>query len=172
MVLSKIFNPTKTLSNKKVLLRKLLADDFDALKTAMSDPKIWQNHPQHDRYKLPKIQSWFEDALQENALAIIDKDTSQLIGSSRYYEMDTQLNEVAIGYTFLITKHWGGETNLAMKRLMFQHAWQHFDTVWLHIAEENTRSRCAAEKIGAKLHHTGIKHDIAYCWYLLPKGSL
>ena len=166
------FNPTKTLESENLLIREMLSTDFDELNLARSDPKIWQGHPKKDSYKKANIESWFEQAIQENALAIIDKSNTQLIGSSRYYEIDFKLNEVAIGYTFLTTKYWGGKTNHELKQLMLHHAWQYFETVWLHIGEENIRSRMAAEKIGANLDHTGHRDNIPYCWYIIPKGSI
>ena len=166
------FNPIKTLKGEHLLIRKMLVNDFAELSFAMSDPKIWQDHPQKGRYQQAKIEFWFKQALQENALAILDNNNNQLIGSSRYYEINPQQSEIAIGYTFLTTKYWGGKTNLELKELMLHHALHYFETVWLHIGEDNIRSRKAAEKIGATLDHIGIKDDIPYCWYILPKGSL
>jgi len=166
------FNPTKTLESENLLLRKLSKDDFDTIYTAMADANIWAGHPRRDQYKPEARKQWFEKALNKLALVIIDKHTNQIIGSSRYYETDSNRNETSIGYTFLITKHWGGATNRELKELMFKHAWEHFDNVWLHIAKENIRSRKAAKKIGAQLDHIGIKHGLPYCWYLLPKGAI
>jgi len=167
-----IFNPTKTLEGNNLLIRELLTTDLAALSIARSDPKIWEGHPKKESYQQTNIEAWFEQSLQDNALAIIDKNNNELIGSSRYYEIDTKQNEVAIGYTFLTTKYWGGTTNQELKKLMLDHAWQYFETVWLHIGENNLRSRKAAEKIGAKLDHIGIRENLPYCWYIVPKGSI
>ena len=166
------FNSTKILEGNTLLLRKIGEDDFDGILKAMSDPEIWAGHPKKDRYEVHAIREWFANALEEDALVIINKEKNEIIGSSRYYETDIDKNETSIGYTFLTTNYWGGETNRELKELMFRHAWKHFDTVWLHIGEDNIRSRKAAEKIGAKLEHTGTKYGLAYCWYLLPKGSI
>lgn len=168
----KLFNPIEILEGDNLLLRALCKDDFNQLYTAMSDPEIWAGHPQKHRYKKSAIKEWFASALKEQALAIIDKNQNQIIGSSRYYETDIEKGETSIGYTFLVTQHWGGHTNRELKELMFRHAWKYFDTVWLHIAEDNIRSQKAAEKIGAQLHHIGTLNDHPYCWYLLPKESI
>jgi len=166
------FNPVRTLEGEDLLLREITPDDYQGLYSAMSDPSIWIGHPKKNRYQEHEIQTWFKDALKENALVIIDKSLNEIIGSSRYYETDIKNSETSIGYTFLCTKYWGGKTNRELKELMFHHAWEYFDKVWLHIAENNIRSRKAAEKIGAKLDHIGPKNNESYCWYLLAKNTI
>ncbi len=166
------FNPIKTLEGQNLIIRELREDDFDEIFAVSSDTKIWEQTPYSNRYELPVFAQWFNDAIEGQALAITDKHNDQIIGSSRYYETDLEQGETSIGFTFLIREHWGGGTNRELKELMFGHAWEHFDTVWLHIAEDNTRSRKAAEKIGAKLDRIGIKNDLPYCWYFLPKGAI
>jgi RimJ/RimL family protein N-acetyltransferase len=86
-------------------------------------------------------------------LLVIDNRSGQVIGSSRFYDWNPTEHSVAIGYTFLITNHWGGSTNAELKRLMLQHAFQTARTVWFHIGADNWRSRRAVEKIGAALSH-------------------
>ena len=92
-----------------------------------------------------------------------------MIGSSRYYEWDPARREVAIGYTFLATSHWGGAVNRELKTLMLDHAFRWAKTVWFHIGSDNLRSRKATEKIGARLSHEGVKvihgRDYPYAWY-------
>lgn len=166
------FNPIKVLEGTSLKLRGLKQEDFQAMFKASSDLLIWEQTPYQDRYKQKVFKAWFDDAIREQALVIIDKKSGEFIGSSRYYETDFEKSETAIGYTFLVREHWGGTTNLELKTLMFKHAWNHFKTVWLHIAESNTRSRKAAEKIGAKLLKIGEKNGLPYCWYILEKGSL
>ncbi len=166
------FNPIKTLEGQNLIIRELRHDDFDEMFAVSSDKKIWEQTPYSNRYELAIFTQWFNDAIDGQALAITNKHNGQIIGSSRYYETDFEKGEISIGYTFLIREHWGGITNRELKELMFGHAWEYFDTVWLHIAEDNIRSRKAAEKIGAKLNHTGIKNGLPYCWYILSKGTI
>ena len=168
------FNPAKTLESNELLLRAVNENDYNPLFNAASDPFIWEQAPYYDRYKREKFDEWFDDALNEQALVIIDKKSNKkaLIGSSRYYEINESSKEVAIGYTFLVRSHWGGNTNRELKNLMLDYAWEHFDKVWLHIARSNIRSRKAAEKINARLSHFGEKNDHPYCWYYLQKKNL
>jgi N-acetyltransferase len=45
-------------------LRPLRADDFDALFAAASDPLIWEQHSESDRYTAEKIRRYFDGAMQ------------------------------------------------------------------------------------------------------------
>ena len=61
----------------------------------------------------------------------------------------TPNGEIEIGWTFLVRKHWGGNTNRVIKRLMLNHAFSFADTVVFWVGESNWRSQRAMEKIGA-----------------------
>src|SRR4029077_16908153 len=45
------FDLQPTLTGKLVQLRPLRPQDFDALFSSASDPKIWEQHPDSDRYQ-------------------------------------------------------------------------------------------------------------------------
>lgn len=139
-------------------LRPLEAGDFESLYSVASDPLIWVQHPSPTRYQEPVFREWFNEALtSQSALVVIDRGSSNVVGSSRYYEFSEEKREVAIGYTFLSREKWGGGTNGELKRLMLKHAFLWVDTVWFHVASQNIRSQRAMEKIGGKLSHKSIK---------------
>lgn len=163
------FNLKPTLVSKLLFLRALKLEDFDALYAVASDALIWEQTPYKNRCQQEHFQQWFDVAIKESALLLIDNKTDAIIGSSRYYDIDEANREVAIGYTFIARDHWGGVTNKELKTLMLSYAFQSFETVWLHIAEDNLRSRKAAEKIGAALSHKGKKKGLPYCWYQLKR---
>jgi RimJ/RimL family protein N-acetyltransferase len=132
-------------------LRPMHEVDFDALYGVASDPLIWELHPNRDRYKPDVFRNFFDKAIaSKGALVVLDAHTREIIGSSRYYDLDPTESEVAIGYTFLARKAWGSVHNREMKKLMLDHAFQFVDTVLFHIGENNFRSRKAVEKIGAE----------------------
>jgi N-acetyltransferase len=141
------------LSDDAVLLRPLVADDHDALFAVASDPEIWALHPAHDRWKPEVFRAFFDEGVKSNgALAIIDRETSAIIGSSRYDIRVCEAGEVEIGWTFLARSHWGGTWNRRIKRLMLAEAFRAgFDTAIFLVGETNFRSRRALEKIGAVL---------------------
>lgn len=144
-----------TLVGDAVRLRPLLAADFEELYHVASDPQIWAMHPDSERYKREIFKArYFDGALASHgALAILERDSRRIIGSSRYYEWNPDANAICIGYTFIERNHWGKGTNRELKQLMLAHIFQWVDTVWFHVGKINWRSRRAVEKLGATLSH-------------------
>lgn len=145
------FNLQPTLENEFIRIVPLEADDFERLYAIASDPLIWEQHPNKDRYKREVFETFFKGAMEsQGAFLVYDQKTGTVIGSSRYYEADEKKKSIAIGYTFLARDHWGGTYNPALKDLMMKHAFQHFDAVIYHIGAFNIRSQKAMEKLGGK----------------------
>lgn len=139
------------LQNDLIQLQPLKENHFEQLYEVASDPAIWEQHPQQDRYKREVFQSFFEGALQSGgAFLVLDNLTGDVIGSSRYYDYNKAEKTIAIGYTFLAKKYWGGAYNGALKQLMLRHIFQYVEAVVLHIGPKNIRSQKAALKIGAR----------------------
>ncbi len=130
-------------------LRPLRTDDFAELFAAASDPLIWEQHPESDRYTEEKFRRYFDGAMQSGgAFAVIDRESRRVIGSTRYHGYDQAASEIEIGWTFLARSRWGGPHNREMKRLMLRHAFQFVDRVVFLIGPHNVRSQRAVEKIG------------------------
>ena len=137
--------------NQFVKLSPLTVEDFEKLYTVASDPLIWEQHPNKNRYQREVFQTYFEGAMGSGgAFLISDAKTGDPIGSSRYYEYDEEKNSVAIGYTFLARDHWGTTYNRAVKSLMLEHAFRFVENVIFHIGAYNIRSQKAIERLGAK----------------------
>ena len=138
------------LTGNLLTLRPLRETDWDGLFAAASDPLIWEQHPDSDRYTEPVFRKFFADALSSGgALVAIDRATGEIIGSSRYHGFDAAESVVEIGWSFLARRYWGGQYNGEMKRLMLEHAFKFVDRVIFVIGTDNKRSRRAVEKIGA-----------------------
>jgi RimJ/RimL family protein N-acetyltransferase len=154
---SRPFELQPALSNDRLTLRPMQREDFDALYAVASDPLIWAQHPDANRYQKDVFErQFFNPAFSgSGALVVIDNNTHELVGSSRFYDWDAASGEVAVGYTFLARQCWGGPTNTSMKQLMLAHAFQWANTVWFHVGASNFRSRKAVEKLGAVLSHAG-----------------
>jgi RimJ/RimL family protein N-acetyltransferase len=140
------------IENPWIRLEPLGAGDFEALYAVASDPLIWEQHPNRNRYQREVFAVYFEGAIQSGgALRVIDNTSGVLIGSSRYYDLDEAQRSVAIGYTFIARKYWGGQANRALKTLMLEHAFRFVDRVIFHVGAANLRSRKAMEKLGGVL---------------------
>jgi RimJ/RimL family protein N-acetyltransferase len=148
-------------------LRPLVADDFAALYAVASDPLIWEQHPQPDRYQEVVFRGFFRDALASGgALIASDNRSGAIIGSSRFNAFNELAREIEIGWTFLARSHWGGRYNSEMKQLMLRHAAHFVDKVLFIIGSNNRRSQRAVEKLGGartgSRHHVSGKEDFIY----------
>jgi RimJ/RimL family protein N-acetyltransferase len=145
-----IFDFQPSLQDELVRLQPLQETDFDLLYAVASDPEIWEQHPNKERYKREVFQNFFNGAWDsKGAFVIYDAQANQCIGSTRFYDFDKEKSEIVIGYTFLAKDHWGSAYNQATKRLMMNHAFQFVDNVIFHIGAENIRSQKAIVKLGA-----------------------
>lgn len=137
------------LEGERLILRPLEEADWSAFHAAAGDPLIWEQHPDPLRWREPECRAWFDAALAEGgALAVVDRQSGALCGSSRFQLVDYAPDVAVIGSTFLARSHWGGEFNREMKRLMLAHALAAKERVWFLVGEDNLRSRRAMEKIG------------------------
>ena len=149
------------LEGERLLLRPLLAADRDALFAVASDREIWALHPAHDRWRRPVFDALFDEALAHGgALAVIDKSTGRIVGSSQYRPSARVPEAVEIGWTFLARDHWGGAANRELKRLMLTHLLAHAEQAVFRVGAGNWRSRRAMEKIGGQL--MPLTEDVAY----------
>lgn len=138
------------LQNELIIAQPLKADDFEGLYKAASDPLIWEQHPNKNRYQREVFENYFQGAMQSGgALLVKDAQTTEVIGSSRYSDYDTIKNSIAIGYTFFARSHWGRGYNYALKTAMLHHVFQFVDTVHFFIGAINKRSQISIERFGA-----------------------
>ena len=140
-----------TLENENVLLQSLKESDFERLYHVASDPKIWEMHPNKNRFEREVFKNFFNGAMiSEGAFIIIDKESGEVAGSTRFYSHDQAENSIFIGYTFYGTKFWGSKLNPQVKKLMLDYIFQYVDLVKFHVGAENWRSRKAMERLGAE----------------------
>ncbi|KAA3439231.1 GNAT family N-acetyltransferase [Rufibacter hautae] len=145
------FEIQPVLENEKVALYPLREEDFEALYTTASDPKIWEQHPNKDRWRKDVFRTFFEGAMQSRgAFRIVDKSTGDTIGSTRFYGFNQQDNSILIGYTFYATSCWGKGINQAVKAMMLDYIFQFVSKVFFHIGAKNTRSQIAIGRVGAE----------------------
>ena len=143
------FNIQSILENDKIILYPLHEQDFEDLFAVSSDPKIWEQHPNKDRWKKEVFKTFFDGAIQsKGAFKIVDKTRNTVIGCTRFYDYNPQESSILIGYTFYAKEYWGSGTNHSVKKLMLDYIFQFVSTVCFHVGAENIRSQIAISRLG------------------------
>lgn len=145
------FDIQPVLENETIILQPLEEGDFEALYAAASDPKVWEQHPNKERWKREVFQVFFEGAIQsKGAFKIIDKLTGDVAGSTRFYDYNASDNSILVGYTFYATRYWGTGMNPAVKKLVLDYIFQFVSTVIFQVGAHNIRSQIAVGRLGAR----------------------
>ncbi len=145
------FSIQPVLENEEYQLIPLQQGDFELLYEVASDPKVWEQHPNKDRYKREVFENFFKGAMEsQGAFKIVEKSTGDFLGSTRFYDFDESENSIFIGYTFYGTNSWGKGINPQVKKLMLDYIFKFVDKVHFHIGKENFRSQIALERLGGK----------------------
>ena len=141
------------LDGERLRLRPLRESDWDGLWAVACDRELWARHPMHDRWQEPVFRAFFADSLEKGgALAVIEKATGEIVGSSRFQGYDpADGGSVEIGWTFLARRVWGTGANAEMKRLMLAHALRYVERATFRVGQDNVISRGAMANIGGRL---------------------
>jgi RimJ/RimL family protein N-acetyltransferase len=144
------FNIQPILENEQLMLYPLQETDFEVLYSVASEPEIWEQHPNKDRWKKDVFKIFFEGAMQsKGAFKIVEKGTGSVIGSTRIYDYNEHENSLFIGYTFYAASCWGKGINRLVKAMMLDYVFQFVSKVYFHIGANNIRSQVAISRIGA-----------------------
>ena len=148
-MISDEFDLQPNLKGELIELRPLSSEDWDDLFSVASDPLIWEQHPESDRYKEDVFKLFFREALEGGgAFVIIDTKSQQIIGSTQFYGYAPEKSEIEIGWTFLARNYWGGRYNRELKQLMLTHVFKFVESVVFYVGQTNIRSQKATERIG------------------------
>ena len=142
------FNLQPVLETENIILSPLEEKDFENLHLAASNPEIWEQHPNKNRWQKEVFKNFFEGAiLSQGAFKIIDKETNKVIGSTRFYDYNQDDKSILIGYTFYDKNYWGKGINHSVKSLMLDYIFQYVSTVDFHIGAENIRSQVSINRL-------------------------
>ncbi len=143
-------NIQTVLENDKMILYPLKEEDFDDLYAVAADPKIWEQHPNKDRWKMDVFKTFFDGAIKsKGAFKIVDKADEKIIGCTRFYDFNEEDQFILIGYTFYATGYWGKGYNHEVKTLMLNYIFQFVAKVYFHVGAANIRSQIAIGRLGA-----------------------
>ncbi|MGZ5196646.1 MAG: GNAT family N-acetyltransferase [Kaistella sp.] len=144
------FSLQTRLENENFKLIPLQESDFERLYQVASDPKVWEQHPNKERYKRDVFQNFFKGAMESGgAFLVLNKNSNEVLGCTRFYDFDEENRSILIGYTFYGRDSWGKNVNPQVKKLMLDYIFQYVETVIFHVGTENIRSIKAMEKLGA-----------------------
>ena len=145
------------LKGNSVHLIPLKAEHQSALLEASSDGELWKlwytSVPSKD-----SIDSYLEYAFSEQAagrallFAVVDKQTQQIIGSTRYCNADNLNRRVEIGYTWYAKSYQRTGVNTECKYLLLKHAFENLNAIAVEFRTHwhNQASRAAIARLGAK----------------------
>ena len=145
------------LAGAHAILDPLALDDEDAIRRAAADGRLWElwytSVPPPERTR-----SWIEAALEmrerQGALpfAVRDAATGEVVGSTRYFNVDAANRRLEIGHTWYAKRAQRTAINTECKSMLLRHAFEtlgciavEFRTHWFNFA-----SRAAIARLGAK----------------------
>ena len=144
-------NIQPTLSKEKAILYPLQVTDFEELYALASNPKVWEQHPNKDRWKREVFKNFFEGAIKSGgACKVIDKASNKAAGCTRFYDYNDKEDCILIGYTFYGIEFWGTGINHSVKKMMLDHIFQFVSKVHFHIGALNLRSQISIQRLGAE----------------------
>ena len=146
-----------TLEGQHTRLEPLTLAHQEALIAAACDGELWNSIvtivPTRDT-----MSEYIEAALTTQAqgselpFVIIQKATSKVVGTTRFYEIQPQQRKAAIGYTWVATSAQRTAVNTEAKLLLLTHAFEHWDCVRIEFITDvlNDQSRAAILRLGAR----------------------
>ena len=153
------------LEGDTIALLPLDASHQDALLTAAKDGILWELW----YTSVPSsatINNYLDKALaeKENGQAypfvVFHKKTKQIIGSTRYYNLQPENRRLEIGYTWYAKSYQRTRVNTECKYLLLQYAFEikhciavQFMTDWHNIASRNAIARLGAHQDGLLRNH-------------------
>lgn len=175
------FTPT-CLEDEYVALEPLTLAHAPALEAAAADGKLWNLRVT----SVPgpgQVLAYIEKALVGQAaglmlpFAIREKSSNTVVGSSRYYDIATELPRLTIGYSWYAKRWQKTHLNTACKRLLLNYAFNTLGCVAVEFHTDicNLDSQRAIERLGAqregvlrahKRRHDGSLRDTV-CYSIL-----
>lgn len=158
-----------TLEGTQVRLEPLALAHLDGLCAVGLEPELWKWIPTEVRDR-GEMQAYVELALDERRrgvsmpFATLLKADGQVVGSTRYGNVDLKNRRVEIGWTW-IGKPWQrSAVNTEAKLLMLRHAFEVLGCLRVELKTDalNEKSRNAILRLGAKQEGIFRKHMLTY----------
>lgn len=148
------------LEGPRVRLEPIARRHLSALRANCADPALWELVFGANPFVTDAdTDAWFADATagaDRFAFAIVDKSSGDVIGSTRFADIQPQHRKLEIGWTFIAKSHWRTHVNTECKYLLLEYAFESWGAQRVQFKAEavNMRSRNAIERIGATYEGT------------------
>ena len=155
-----------------VVLEPLRLEHIAPLVQAVNDGEAWRLW--YAAVPSPEqMQSYVEQAILAQqrgdlAYAVYSKQTGQVVGTTRYYNVDPQHRRAMIGYTWYAGSARRSPINTECKLLLLRKLFETHQAIAVEFRTHifNSASRAAIERLGAKLDGILRQHQI------MPNGTL
>jgi RimJ/RimL family protein N-acetyltransferase len=145
------------LEGHHVRLEPLMKAHLAGLAQVGLDEELWRWIPTQVR-TAEEMAAYIETALEEQKrgvslpLAILEKATGRVIGSTRYGNIDRLHHRVEIGWTWVAREWQRTAMNTEAKYLLLRHAFETLGCIRVELKTDslNEKSRAAILRIGAK----------------------
>lgn len=117
---------------------------------------------------------WFDwtagisDGKRERAWTVVNRQTGEIVGSTRYLNIEMAHRRAEIGHTWYNRASWGSRTNPSCKYLLLQFGFEEIglQRIELKCDARNERSRAAILKLGAQQEGILRKHMVMHDGYI------
>jgi N-acetyltransferase len=148
--------PRITLETDRFQLRSMTPEDVPALSSyTQTEPQLW-------KYALvpmtgpDDMRLYVDEALEQHALmktmpfVVIEKTSGEIVGSTRFYDLQLQYGYTQLGYTWYTQRLHGSGINAHCKYLLLQYAFEelNLERVEFRADTRNAHSLAAMRKLG------------------------
>lgn len=151
-------SPIPTLAGRHVRLAPLSASHADALRAAAADGELWTlRYTSVPTPRPGEAEAYIAAALAQRdaglawPFAVFDA-AGDLVGSTRYYDIDRAVPKLKIGYTWYAARAQRTGLNTEAKRLLLAYAFERLGcaSVAFETSHLNLRSQAAIARLGAQ----------------------
>lgn len=162
-----------TLEGRHVRLEPLSEQHAESLVAAADDGQLWKSSvtivPSRET-----MGSYIDSALHAQAqdrelpFVIVRKDSEQVVGTTRFYDIALEEGRAAIGYTWLSLSAQRTAVNTEAKLLLLTHAFEFWECIRVELITDvlNQQSRDAILRLGA------TQEGILRNHMLMPNGRI
>ncbi|MFS1514860.1 GNAT family protein [Chengkuizengella sp. SCS-71B] len=158
---------------ERVKIIPMTEEHIHALFKAGQQEEIWDYMPRRV-FNINDMKVLVKEALSDKKkgtslpFIIMDLQINEIVGSTRFTDIDLKNRHLEIGWTWLNPKVWRTNVNSECKYLLLKYCFEHLKLtrVQLKADERNTRSLQAIERIGAQREGVFRKERI------LPDGFI